>query len=240
MRPVPVSTLKSIADFHLAGHAGDLAEVQQSLNRLYALTPELTPATVDTFSAIETLSKVDVSGYTPAGGAVYPEGDFGRALQQIAQLDKAEVGLEVACIDLGGWDTHAAQGVGAGRLPTLLTELGQGLAAFYADLGERNQRVTVITMSEFGRRVAENGSGGTDHGHGNCMFVIGGGIHGGRVYGQWPTLAADALYGPGDLALTTDYRAVLAELVAVRLGNPSIDTVFPAYTTQPLGLARPR
>ncbi len=238
--PVPVTTLKSIADFHLSGRIDGLEEVQQALNRLYELTPEFTPATVDTFSAIETLSKVDVGGYAPTGGAVYPEGEFGRALQQVAQLDKAEVGLEVACIDVGGWDTHADQGVADGRLPTLLTELGQGLAALYADLGERRQHVTVITMSEFGRRVAENGSGGTDHGHGNCMFVIGGGIHGGRVYGQWPTLATDALYGPGDLALTTDYRDVLAELVAARLGNPSIDAVFPTYTAQPLGLARPR
>ncbi len=238
--PVPVTTLKSIADFHLAGRTDELAQIQQALSALYTLAPELGPAAVDTFAAVETLARVDVRTYVPAGGAVYPAGDFGLGLMQIAQLAKAEVGLEVACIDIGGWDTHADQGVDAGRLPLLLAELSQGLAALYADLGERAGRVTVITMSEFGRRVAENGSGGTDHGHGSCMFVLGGGINGGRVYGTWPTLAGDALYGPGDLALTTDYRDVLAELVETRLGNPGLSEIFPGYAPTRLGLARGR
>lgn len=238
--PVPVTTLKSIADFHLAGRTDELAQIQQTLSGLYRLAPEMGDAAADTFAAVETLARVDVRTYAPEGGAVYPEGDFGLGLMQIAQLAKAEVGLEVACIDLGGWDTHADQGVDAGRLPLLLAELSQGLAALSADLGERAGRVTVITMSEFGRRVAENGSGGTDHGHGSCMFVLGGGITGGRVYGGWPTLAADALYGPGDLALTTDYRDVLAELVATRLGNPGLSEIFPGYTPTRLGLARAR
>ncbi len=152
---------------------------------------------------------------------------------QVAQLIKADVGLEVACIDLGGWDTHANE---AGMLTERLTLLGAGLAALHHDLGDRMRTVTVVTMSEFGRRVAENGSGGTDHGHANAMFVMGGGVVGKKVHGEWPGLAQERLDGPGDLVLTTDYRDVLSEMLTKRLGNDKTSDVFPGYTPQPRGV----
>ena len=161
------------------------------------------------------------------------------ALQQVAQIAKADIGLEVACVDIGGWDTHNAEGATDGELPKLLDELSSGLAALYKDMGERAKKMTVVTMSEFGRRAQENGSGGTDHGHGNCMFVLGGGINGGKVYGQWPGLAADKLYGPGDLNVSTDYRDVLGEIVQKRLKNAQMSQVFPDYTEgKNLGIAQ--
>ena len=245
--PISATVLKSIADFHLQGRKkGDLQKVQQTLLSLYA-TPTATsnldsnlngPPLLSTLASAATqvndvfalLRKLDPSNYTPANNAQYPEGDFGRGMLQVAQLIKAEVGLEVACVDIGGWDTHANQGGAEGQLADLLGELGQGLAALWADLGDRMKRVTVVTMSEFGRRAAENGSGGTDHGHANAMFLMGGGVLGGKVHGDWPGLGADKLEGPGDLALTTDYRDVLSEVLIKRLGNNAIPEIFPDYT----------
>ena len=157
-------------------------------------------------------------------------------MQQIAQLVKAEVGLEVACIDIGGWDTHANQGGPEGTLARLLQELAEGLAAFHTDIGDGMKRVTLVTMSEFGRRASENGSAGTDHGHANAMFILGGGAVGGMVHGTWPGLSQDKLYGPGDLALTTDYRDVLSEVLAKRMGNDKLAEVFPGYTPRPIGI----
>ena len=142
------------------------------------------------------LEKINVGTYKPANNAAYPKGNFGTALMQVAQLIKAEVGLEIAAVDLGGWDTHVRQGALEGDMPDLLAELSQGLAALYKDLGEAMKKVTIVTMSEFGRRVAENGGGGTDHGHGNVMFVMGGGVNGGKVYGDWPGISKDKLDGP--------------------------------------------
>ena len=146
------------------------------------------------------------------------------------QLIKAEVGLEIAAVDLGGWDTHVRQGALEGDMPDLLAELSQGLAALYKDLGEAMKKVTIVTMSEFGRRVAENGGGGTDHGHGNVMFVMGGGVNGGKVYGDWPGISKDKLDGPGDLAITTDFRDVLGEIVQKRMLNDKLSEVFPNYS----------
>lgn len=228
--PVPVTTLQSIADFHLQGDISRLADIRQRLAELYSLSSSLDSKAVDTFNAVGLLAKVDVSTYTPAANAKYPDTEFGLAMKQVAQISKAEVGLEIACVDIGGWDTHNAQGQLEGELPDLLNEFSTGLAALYHDLGERAKRVTVVTMSEFGRRAQENGSGGTDHGHGNCMFVLGGGVNGGKVYGEWPGLSADKLYGPGDLAVTSDYRDVLAEVVEKRLKNTQLGEVFPDYT----------
>ena len=160
--------------------------------------------------------------------------------EQVAQLIRADLGLEVACVDIGGWDTHSAQGSTTGTLADNLADLAAGLQAFYTDLADRRGHITVVTMSEFGRRVKENASGGTDHGHGNCMFLLGGGVAGGKVYSSWPGLAAEQLYGPGDLAITTDFRTVLAEVVERRLGNPKLDQVFPGFTHPAyLGVTRP-
>ena len=179
---------------------------------------------------MDILAKVDVTNYVPLAGAAYPETEFGMAMKQVAQIAKAEIGLEVACVDIGGWDTHNLQGQLDGELPTLLDELSAGLASLYHDLGDRAKRVTIVTMSEFGRRVMENGSSGTDHGHGNCMFVIGGGVNGGKVHGEWPGLAPEKLFGPGDLNITTDYRDVLGEVVEKRLKNPKLSEIFPNYS----------
>lgn len=227
--PIPATTLKSIADFHLQGREDEIARIQATLASLYDLGGPLDAGADLTFEAMETLAKINPQGYTPANGAVYPETEYGFALQQVAQLVKAEVGLEIACVDIGGWDTHSAQGAVEGTMPRLLEEFGNGLAALYADLGGLNKNVTVVTMSEFGRRCYENGSGGTDHGHGNVMFVMGGGVNGGRVHGDWPGLAEGQLYGPGDLAITADFRDVLAEIVQKRLLNDRADEVFPGY-----------
>jgi uncharacterized protein (DUF1501 family) len=233
--PVPATALKSIADFHYQGRQRerDLAQFQTTLSALYrmpSVDPALTHASAQVNDTIALLSEINVTNYTPDHAADYPESDFGRGLTQIAQLIKAEVGLEVACVDIGGWDTHANQGGAEGQLAGLLGEFGQGLAALWQDLGERMQHVTIVTMSEFGRRAAENGSRGTDHGHANAMFLIGGSIAGGKVHADWPTLAADKLDGPGDLALTTDYRDILSEVLSKRVGNAAIKDVFPGYT----------
>jgi uncharacterized protein (DUF1501 family) len=228
---VPAAALRSIADFHLGGQL-PTRPLQSALAVLYQDDAELAALAQGTLATLDLLEKLDPVGYRPAAEAHYPDGDFGLGLRQIAMLVKAEVGLEVACLDLGGWDTHIAQGGSEGWLASLLTELSGGLAAFYADLQAQLGQVTVVVMSEFGRRVQENGGLGTDHGHGSMMLLLGGGVRGGRVHGQWPGLAPEQLVGPGDLAVTTDYRDVLAELVQLRLGNSQLDAVFPGYRPQ--------
>jgi uncharacterized protein (DUF1501 family) len=186
----------------------------------------------ETFDAVKLMQSIQAQPYTPAGGAKYPGGRLGQSLMQIARLIKADVGLEVAFTDVGGWDTHVnevGQTPGAGQLANLLGNFGQALAAFYQDLGDRMEDVAVVTMSEFGRTAKENGNRGTDHGHANVMFVFGGAIRGGKVYGEWPGLAPEQLYENRDLALTTDFRDVLGELVAKHLGNRQLTDVFPEY-----------
>jgi uncharacterized protein (DUF1501 family) len=153
-------------------------------------------------------------------------------------LIKAQVGLEAATIDLGGWDTHFAQGVIAGAMPNLMQELAEGLAAFYADLLDYADRLTVVVMTEFGRRARENGSLGTDHGHGALMLLLGGNVAGERVHGRWPGLEEGQLVGPGDLAVTTDYRDVLAEVCLKRLDNPAADQIFPGHAVEIRNLVR--
>src|ERR1700674_5032844 len=186
----------------------------------------------ETFSAVKIMQSIQKQTYTPANGAKYPGGKFGQSLQQIARLIKAEVGIEVAFAEIGGWDTHVNE-VGAqpaaGQLANNLADFGQALAAFYQDLGDRMEDVAVVTMSEFGRTARENGNRGTDHGHANVMFAFGGAIRGGKVYGEWPGLADEQLYESRDLALTTDFRDVLGELVAKHLGNSNLKAVFPGY-----------
>ena len=187
----------------------------------------------ETFDAVKLMQSIQAKPYTPAGGATYPGGRLGQSLMQIARLIKADVGLEVAFTDVGGWDTHVnevGQTPGTGQLAHLLRNFGQALAAFYQDLGERMEDVAVVTMSEFGRTARENGSRGTDHGHANVMFAFGSAIRGGKVYGEWPGLGPEQLYQNRDLSLTTDFRAVLGELVANHLGNGELAGVFPEYT----------
>jgi uncharacterized protein (DUF1501 family) len=186
----------------------------------------------EAFNAVKIMQSIQKQTYVPANGATYGNGGFGKSLQQIAQLIKANVGVEVAFADIGGWDTHVNETGGQptnGQLANNLTQFGQALAAFYQDLGDRMEDVTLVTMSEFGRTVKENGDRGTDHGHANVMFVLGGDVRGGKVYGDWPGLQEEQLYDGRDLALTTDFRDVLSELVARHLGNSNLKSVFPGY-----------
>lgn len=221
---VPVSALRSIADFHLGGDQRILQQMRASLETVYAndiLGRE-------TLSIMDTLEKLDPSTYhSPL--STYPNTEFGLALKQTAMLIKAEVGLEVSAIDLGGWDTHFAQGSSTGIMPNLMKDLAEGLAAFHADMAEYQNQLTTVTMSEFGRRASENGSLGTDHGHGSMMMVLGGNVDGGKVHGQWPGLAEGQLIGPGDLTVTTDYRDVLSEILTKRLNNPATNEIFPDH-----------
>jgi uncharacterized protein (DUF1501 family) len=232
------AAMSSPSSFSISGHWqwGDpqrsaLRELYNGNNWLY----EAATRTLDTLDVIETAAS---GSYTPANGAVYPAGSFGDNLKAVAQLIKADLGLRVATIDLGGWDTHENQGDGAaGYLATnQLTPMGQGLAAFYTDLSnvacelDYTRKLTVVVMSEFGRRLRENANHGTDHGHGNAMFVLGGQVNGGQVYGAWPGLANAQLYDQADLAVTTDYRRVLSEILEKRLANPNLATVFPGYS----------
>lgn len=240
---IPPLALRSIADFHFKGREDEMQKMLQVLGSLYTIdapTDRVETQAKLVFETVDLLDRLDVNTYTPANGAVYPDDEFGLGLRQIAQLIKADVGLEVACVDLGGWDTHEAQGVFGGQFEALLRTLGDGLAALYSDLRDSMANISVVTMSEFGRRVHENGSRGTDHGHGNVMFLLGGGINGGQVHTvDWPGLAATSL-DDGDLKITIDYRNVLGELVQKRLLNSALDQIFPGHTANDLGIIRAR
>ena len=187
----------------------------------------------ETFAAMKIMQSIGKTPYTPANNARYPNGRLGQNLQQMARVIKANVGLEVAFTDVGGWDTHVNE-VGAqphqGQLANLLREFADSLAAFSADMGDRMADIAVVTMSEFGRTAKENGDRGTDHGHANVMFVLGGAVRGGKIYGDWPGLQPEQLHENRDLNVTTDFRAVLSELVTKQLGNREIATVFPGFS----------
>jgi uncharacterized protein (DUF1501 family) len=183
------------------------------------------------FDAVKMLRSANPQRYQPEHGAQYPRSQFGQRLREIAQLIKANVGMEIAFADVGGWDTHVNQGGATGQLANRLSDFAQSIAALVADLGDRMENVVILTMSEFGRMARENGTGGTDHGHAGAMFAIGGAIKGGKVHGKWPGLAREQLYEGRDLALTTDFRAVFSEIASKHLGAAKLDTVFPGYTT---------
>jgi uncharacterized protein (DUF1501 family) len=183
----------------------------------------------ETFEAIDLLRKIDTTKYPPDNGADYPKSAVGQRLQQIGVMIKANIGAEVLFLDCGGWDNHVNEGGAQGQLANLLKDLGQSLAAFHQDMGDRMADVVVVTMSEFGRTAKENGNRGTDHGHANCMFVMGGDVQGGRVYGKWPGLADHQLNEGRDLALTTDFRTVVGEILNKHLGVKDLGPVFPGF-----------
>jgi uncharacterized protein (DUF1501 family) len=223
--PAPVLAMQDLAKFDLGGGALYESLYTQDPNTAFAGTAR------EMFETMKRLKTLRLEDYRPAAGVNYGPGEFGPAMLQVAQLIKAEVGLQVACVDFrGGWDTHSDE---SGRLPNLLRDLAQGLDAFNRDLGDRMNDVVVLTMSEFGRTARENGSGGTDHGHANFMFVMGGPVHGGKVYGKWPGLEKEQLNEDRDLALTTDYRDVLAEVVVKHLGCEKPAPIFPNYAIDP-------
>ncbi len=223
---VPVSALRSIADFHLGGDQRALQQMRAALNTVYADDV----LGQDTLSIMDTLETLDPLTYSASRNAKYPDSEFGLALKQTAMLIKAEVGLEVSAVDVGGWDTHFAQGSTTGLMPNLMKDLADGIAAFHADMQDHMKNLTVVTMSEFGRRASENGSLGTDHGHGSMMMVMGGNVAGGKVHGEWPGLEDGQMIGPGDLAVTTDYRDILSEILVKRLNNSATNEIFPDYS----------
>jgi uncharacterized protein (DUF1501 family) len=209
--------------------------IEGGFEALYADTVDqaLRGTGTETFEAIDMLRKADPSKFQPENGADYPKSRVGQTMQQVAQLHKANIGLEVTFVDTGGWDNHVNEGGVQGQLSNLLRDLGQSLAAFSQDMGDQMQDIVVVTMSEFGRTAHENGNRGTDHGHANCMFVMGGAVKGGRVYGKWPGLGPEQLNEGRDLTLTTDFRSVLGEIISQHLGTADLKAVFPGFENDP-------
>ncbi len=220
---VPAVAVADVKNFGLWNTSPGFAN---TLRTLYLGSDALEETGQETLAAIAELKAANPGGYQAENGAQYPAGGVGTTLLQTAQLIKSSLRPEAITLDLGGWDTHQGQ---AAILQNLFAELAAGLAAFCTDLGRRMESVIVVVMTEFGRRVTQNGTGGTDHGHGSCMMLLGGGVNGGQVYGAWPGLGDHQLYGPGDLQITTDYRTLLAEVIDKRLDNPRVDQVFPGF-----------
>jgi len=214
---------------------GPQMTVEGGFEAMYAQTVDqaLRGVGTETFEAVDQLKKINPSSYQPENGAQYPTSRFGKSLMEIAELFKADVGLEVAFLDSGGWDHHVNEGGVQGQLSNLLRDLGQGIAAFHQDMGDRMGDVVFVSMSEFGRTAHENGNRGTDHGHANCMFVMGGDVRGGKVYTRWPGMNDGQLHDGRDLAVTTDYRSVLGEIMAKHLGQSNLKPVFPGFANDP-------
>lgn len=226
----PAVAVANIADFEIKnGVAGSAFESMYGA----ASDAVLNGTARETFEAVKIMRSIQKTPYVPANGAHYPPRRLGQSLEQVARLIKADVGMEVAFADVGGWDTHVNE-VGpeahTGQLANLLREFSDALGAFSQDMGDRMEDITVVTMSEFGRTAKENGNRGTDHGHANVMLVLGGQVRGGKIYGEWPGLEHDHLHEGRDLSVTTDFRTVLSELVAKQLGNRSIGGVFPGFS----------
>ena len=230
-------TLQGAAPALAMGKAADFAVAdmgaRRSFEEIYQATQDksLNGTGSEAFDAMRTLAKKTSGPYRPANGAGYPRSPFGQALQEIARLAKSDVGLEVAFAESTQWDHHVNQGAATGQMANRLDDFSRGIAALVQDLGERMADTVILTMSEFGRAVAENGSRGTDHGHGNAMFVIGGRVKGREVYGKWPGLKADQRFEGRDLAVTTDFRDVFSEVVVKHLGATTATAapVFPGY-----------
>lgn len=230
MGEAPAIAMGNVTEFDMRGGlAGETA--REALEAMYngGVRDVLYAAGRETFTAMKMLKAANPAQYQPAKGASYPKGPFGMALQQIAQLIKADIGMEVAFADSSGWDTHASQGAAQGQMANRLIEFSQAIAALHEDLGDRMRDVILLTMSEFGRTARENGNRGTDHGHANVMFVLGGPVNGKKVYGQWPGLQPEQLFEQRDLAMTTDFREVFGEVLMRHLGLRDVNPVFPGY-----------
>ena len=227
----PALAVGNVNDFGVAPRNPQAQPLANTFESMYAASVDavLHGTAQETFDAVKMLKAADPAKYRPAAGVVYPKGRFGDALKQTAQLVKANLGVQVAFTDIGGWDHHVNEGASEGQLGRLLKEFSGSLASFWQDLGALAAETVVVTMSEFGRTARENGTRGTDHGHANVMFVMGGAVRGGKVYGRWPGLANEQLYEQRDLALTTDFRQVMAEAVARQLGNSRPERVFPGF-----------
>ena len=229
--PVPAVAMADIRGFGVGGRGRGAEVASNTFEAMYEQSVDtvLHGTGNETFEAVKMLKSADPEKYTPAPGANYPRGRFGDSLRQVAQLVKSNLGVEVAFADIGGWDHHVNEGSVQGQIANLTREFSQAMAAFWTDLGDLGEDTVIVSMSEFGRTARENGNRGTDHGHANVMFVLGGPVKGGRVYGRWPGLAPDNLYEGRDLAVTTDFRQVLSEAVAHHLGNNNLTAVFPGF-----------
>jgi uncharacterized protein (DUF1501 family) len=230
--PAPAVAMNSLGEFTVRA-SGSSAERLEALYR-NGDADLVHGAGREMFEAVKMLQAANPQRYSPDNGADYPRSPFGQRLKEIAQLIKADVGLEIAFADVGGWDTHVNQGGATGQLANRLGDFAQSIAALVTDLGDRMQDVVILSMSEFGRMVRQNGNGGTDHGHAGAMFVIGGGVLGGKVHGKWPGLATEQLYEGRDLALTTDFRAVFSEILVKHMGVEKLDRIFPGYDVKRL------
>ena len=231
----PAVAMNNINDFSVGGRGPKPSPVASAFEAMYDRSSDtvLHGTGEETFDAVKMLKAADPGKYNPAPNANYPKGRFGDSLRQLAQLIKANLGVQVAFADIGGWDNHVNEGAVEGQLANVLGDFSQSLAAFWNDLGDLGEDTVVITMSEFGRTARENGNRGTDHGHANVMFVLGGPVKGGHVYGRWPGLDQSQLYEGRDLALTTDFRQVIGEAVERHMGNKNLAEVFPGYDNQP-------
>jgi uncharacterized protein (DUF1501 family) len=226
---IPSIAMSNVNNFNVAGHGPAPSPAANAFEAMYAGSGDriFHAAGDETFEAVKMLRAANPGQYQPAAGAQYPTSEFGNNMKQIVQLLKANLGVEAAFTDVGGWDTHQNQGGVSGQLSNRLKDFSDSIAAFWRDIGDDAANVTLVTMSEFGRTARENGTGGTDHGHANAMFVLGGQVKGGKVYGKWPGLDNDQLNEGRDLALTTDYRQVLGEVVTHTLGAENLELVFP-------------
>jgi len=232
---IPAIALNNVNDFAVGGRGPAPSPAASAFAAMYGSSNDriFHAAGEETFDAVQMLRAANPAQYEPANGADYPKSEFGNSMRQIAQLLKANLGVEAAFTDVTGWDTHQNQGSVNGQLANRLRDFSDSIAAFWRDMGDDAENITLVTMSEFGRTAHENGTGGTDHGHANVMFVLGGHIRGGKVYGQWPGLDNDQLNQGRDLALTTDYRQVLGELVATTLNAGNLGLVFPSANIAP-------
>jgi uncharacterized protein (DUF1501 family) len=235
----PAVSMNGISDFSVGGRYSK-SPVAGTFEAMYdhSLDTVLHGTGEETFDAVKMLKAADPAKYKPLPGANYPKGRFGDSLRQLAQLIKANLGVQVAFADISGWDHHVNEGSTQGQIANVLKEFSQSLAAFWTDLGDLGEDTVVVTMSEFGRTVRENGNRGTDHGHANVMFVLGGPVKGGKVYGRWPGLDPSQLYEGRDLALTTDFRKIVGEAVFSHLGNRNLSSVFPGFENPDAGFLR--
>jgi uncharacterized protein (DUF1501 family) len=230
----PAIAMNNINDFSVGGRNPKAFPLASTFEAMYdhSVDTVLHSTGEETFDAVKMLKSADPSQYKPAPGADYPKGRFGDSLRQLAQLIKANLGVQVAFADIGGWDHHVNEGATEGQIANVLRDFSQSIAAFWTDLGDLGEDTVVVTMSEFGRTARENGNRGTDHGHANVMLVLGGPVKGGKVYGRWPGLDQSQLYEGRDLALTTDFRQVVGEAVTRHMGNTNLKEVFPGYDNQ--------
>ena len=232
---VPAIAMNSLSSFAVGGHGPKPSAAANAFQAMYGESGDsILHATGDeTFEAVKMLRDANPAQYKPAAGIEYPNNEFGNNMKQIAQLLKSHLGVEAAFTDVGGWDTHQNQGGVNGQLADRLREFSSAISAFWRDMGDEAENITLVTMSEFGRTARQNGTGGTDHGHANCMFVLCGHVKGGKVYGRWPGLANEQLNEGRDLAVTTDFREVLGEAVVKTIGARNLEMIFPGAQLRP-------